>query len=283
MAHLWSGRFEGGPDAALFEFGASFRFDRRLFEDDVTGSLAWAEAIHAAGVLSQAEAGAITGALEEILAAGADPAFFDSAAAREDEDVHSFVERELVPRVGDAGRRLHTGRSRNEQVALDLRLYLKRRVPLLQQKIAALVTVLVDQAVGRGRRGDAVLHAPPPGAADPRRAFLPAHTRGAAPRSRAVRRVLLDEIDELPLGSGAIAGTSYAIDVARARRHGSGSRGSSPTASTRPATATSCRRSCTPRRWRWCTSAGWPRTSSCSRRRSSASSSSRTPRRPAAA
>ena len=67
MAHLWSGRFEGGPDAALFEFGASFGFDRRLFEDDVTGSLAWAEAIGAAGVLSPQERDAIRAALEEIL------------------------------------------------------------------------------------------------------------------------------------------------------------------------------------------------------------------------
>ena len=64
MAHLWSGRFEGAPDAALFEFGASFRFDRRLFEDDVTGSLAWAEAIGAAGVLSSEERDAIRAALE---------------------------------------------------------------------------------------------------------------------------------------------------------------------------------------------------------------------------
>jgi argininosuccinate lyase len=84
MAHLWSGRFEGGPDAALFSFGASFGFDRRLFEDDVTGSLAWAEAIHAAGVLSAAEAAAIRTALEEIRSAGTDPAFFGSEAAKDD-------------------------------------------------------------------------------------------------------------------------------------------------------------------------------------------------------
>ena len=73
-----------------------------------------------------------------MLARGADEAFFNSAAAQEDEDVHAFVERELVARIGDAGRRLHTGRSRNEQVAVDLRLYLKRRIPALQQSIVAL-------------------------------------------------------------------------------------------------------------------------------------------------
>ena len=213
MAHLWSGRFEGGPDAALFGFGASFGFDRRLFEDDVTGSLAWAEAIHAAGVLSAAELEAITRALHEILAAGADPAFFDAAAAKQDEDVHSFVERELVARVGDAGRRLHTGRSRNEQVSLDLRLYLKRRVPLLQNAIEALIRVLAGQAVAAG---DAVM----PSYTHLRRAqpvlvahFFLAHC-AALRRDHARLAALLAEIDELPLGSGAIAGTSYPVDVA---------------------------------------------------------------------
>ena len=212
MAHLWSGRFEGSPDAALFEFGASFRFDRRLFEDDVNGSLAWAEAIHAAGVLSAQEAAQIQAALEQILQAGAEPSFFDSAAAKDDEDVHSFVERELVQRVGDAGRRLHTGRSRNEQVALDLRLYLKRRVPQLQQRIAGLVAVLADQAEASG---DAVM----PSYTHLRRAqpilvahFFLAHA-AALRRDHARFAFLLNEIDELPLGSGAIAGTSYAVDT----------------------------------------------------------------------
>src|SRR4029450_8214754 len=135
--------------AALFSFGASFGFDRRLFDDDVAGSLAWAEAIHAAGVLSSAEAVAIRTALEEIRSAGADPAFFASEAAKDDEDVHSFVEGELVQRGGDAGRRLHTG-----QVSLDLRLYLKRRVPLLQKALQALIRVLADQAQAAG---DAVM------------------------------------------------------------------------------------------------------------------------------
>ena len=212
MAHLWSGRFEQAPDQALFEFGASFRFDRRLFEDDVRGSLAWADAIAAAGVLSDADARAIRTALGEILRAGRDPAFFDSPAAKDDEDVHSFVERELVQRVGDAGRRLHTGRSRNEQVALDLRLYLKRRIPLLQQKIAALVSVLADQGA---RSGAAVM----PSYTHLRRAqpVLAAHffLAHAAALRRDHRRfgVVLDELDELPLGSGAIAGTSYSVDV----------------------------------------------------------------------
>ena len=213
MAHLWSGRFAGDPDKALFEFGASFSFDRRLFEDDVTGSLAWAEGLHRAGVLSDEDASAIDAALGEILAEGRrDPAFLASAAAASDEDVHAFVERELVARVGDAGRRLHTGRSRNEQVAVDLRLYLKRRVPELQRAIATVVSALLDQAAAAG---DALM----PSYTHMRRAqpilvshFFLAHV---AALRRDYKRFsgLLDEIDELPLGSGAVAGTSYAIDV----------------------------------------------------------------------
>jgi argininosuccinate lyase len=212
MSHLWSGRFEGDPDASLFEFGASFRFDRRLFEDDVRGSLAWAEALARAGVLTEADAAAIAAGLQEILARGADPAFFTSVAARQDEDVHAFVERELVQRIGEAGRRLHTGRSRNEQVAVDLRLYLRRRVPELQRGIAGLVGVLADQAA---RAGEALM----PSYTHLRRAqpILAAHffLAHASAFRRDHRRLdgVLGELDELPLGSGAIAGTSYPIDV----------------------------------------------------------------------
>ncbi|HEY0874499.1 MAG TPA: argininosuccinate lyase [Vicinamibacterales bacterium] len=212
MAHLWSGRFEGAPDKALFDFGSSFRFDRRLFEDDVTGSIAWAEGLERAGVLTEADAQAIRAALEEILAHAENPEYFDSEAAASDEDVHSFVERELVARVGDAGRRLHTGRSRNEQVALDLRLYLKRRIPVLQRAIVALISVLLDRAEAAGsalmpsythlRRAQPILVAH----------FFLAHV-AALRRDHKRLSSVLDEVDELPLGSGAIAGTSYAIDV----------------------------------------------------------------------
>jgi argininosuccinate lyase len=213
MAHLWSGRFDQAPDAALLQFGSSFRFDRRLFEDDVRGSQAWAEALAAAGVIGEADAAAIRTGLGEILErARSDGAFFDSDAAAGDEDVHSFVERELVLRAGEAGRRLHTGRSRNEQVTLDMRLYLKRRIPLAQQTIAALIAALADQAERAGR---AIM----PSYTHLRRAqpVLVAHfllSHAAALRRDCVRfDAVLDELDELPLGSGAIAGTNYAIDV----------------------------------------------------------------------
>jgi argininosuccinate lyase len=212
MAHLWSGRFDADPDKELFEFGASFRFDRRLFADDVTGSIVWAEGLERAGVLAKADAAAIRAALQEMLTHAGNPAFFDSEAAQSDEDVHSFVERELIGRVGEAGRRLHTGRSRNEQVALDLRLYLKRRVPVLQRSLVRLVTALLDRA---DTAGEALM----PSYTHLRRAqpilvshFFLAHT-AALRRDHRRLSTVLDEVDELPLGSGAIAGTSYPVDV----------------------------------------------------------------------
>src|SRR5215210_7097956 len=147
MANLWSGRFSHEPDANAFEFGASFRFDKRLFEDDVAGSLAWVEALTGAGVFSAAEAETVSHSLQEILDRGrSEPSFVDGA----DEDVHAFVERQLVERAGDLGKRLHTGRSRNEQVSLDLRLYLRRRIPVLQLAIARVVDALATAAENAG-------------------------------------------------------------------------------------------------------------------------------------
>ena len=209
MTTLWSGRFDTVPDVAAFEFGASFRFDRRLFEDDVTGSIAWARMLAKAGVLSADEARQIEAVLADILERGrSDPRFVDGP----DEDVHSFVERLLVERLGDAGRRLHTGRSRNEQVSVDLRLYLRRRIQALQRGVEACIAALTRQAVAAT---DALMpsftHLRP---AQPIlvahfllahvAAFRRDHDRLAAARS---------EADAMPLGSGAVAGTSYDIDV----------------------------------------------------------------------
>ena len=206
---LWSGRFDSAPDPAAFDFGVSFPFDRRLFEDDVTGSLAWAEALGRAGVLDEKDSAAIREALTAILEQGRrDPAWVSG----EDEDVHSFVERQLVARIGDAGRRLHTGRSRNEQVSVDLRLYLRRRIPLLQEKLRATIAAFADQAE---RSGDALM----PSYTHLRRAmpvlvshFLLSHA-AALRRDHARLEGAREEANALPLGSGAIAGTGYAIDT----------------------------------------------------------------------
>ena len=214
MTTLWSGRFDVAPHAASFEWGASFPFDRRLFEDDVAGSAAWARALERAGVLSTEDARAIETALADMLThARKDPAFVDGP----DEDVHSFVERLLVEQLGDTGRRLHTGRSRNEQVSLDLRLYLRRRIPGLQQRVRGVVASLVAQATAAGQAlMPSYTHFRP---AQP---VLVAHffLSHVAPLRRDCERLenARAEADASPLGSGAIAGTSYPVDVASLAR-----------------------------------------------------------------
>jgi argininosuccinate lyase len=214
MSNLWSGRFDAAPDAAVFAFGTSFSFDRRLYEDDVTGSIAWARALARAGVLPADDASRFEAALIDLLERGrAEPHF----VAGDDEDVHSFVERQLVERLGDAGRRLHTGRSRNEQVSVDLRLYLMRRIPRVRLALRGCIAALVRRAEAAGE------------------ALMPSftHFRPAQPmlvahfflaHAAAFRRdhdrlgAARGEADALPLGSGAIAGTSYGIDVEQLAR-----------------------------------------------------------------
>jgi argininosuccinate lyase len=211
MANLWSGRFNSEPDPTAFQFGSSFSFDKRLFEQDVAGSLAWVDALAGAGVFSNDEAEMVDAALRDILQRGrAEPAFVDGP----DEDVHAFVERQLVERVGDLGKKLHTGRSRNEQVSLDLRLYLRQRIPLLQRKLAEVIAALARKAESAG---DAVM----PSYTHLRRAmpvliahFFLAHV-SALRRDYDRLSAASHEADALPLGSGAVAGTNYAVDTAR--------------------------------------------------------------------
>jgi argininosuccinate lyase len=211
MSTLWSGRFAGEPDADVFNFGKSLPIDRRLIEDDITGSQAWAEALTRAGVLSRDEATRIVDGLESLrVAVRSDPSLLADAA---DEDVHSFVERELVERIGETGRRLHTGRSRNEQVSVDFRLYLRRRIPALQHALAGVVEALAEQAE---RAGQAVM----PSYTHLRRAqpVLVAHVwlshAAGVRRDHARLAAARSECDLMPLGSGAIAGASYDIDTA---------------------------------------------------------------------
>ena len=210
MANLWSGRFDNAPNAEVFDFGKSLPIDKRLIDDDITGSRAWAQALGRAGVLSPADTTAIVSGLDAVRAAvHADPSMLDRA---DDEDVHAFVERELVARIGDAGKRLHTGRSRNEQVSVDFRLYLRRQIPQLQRAVVTVVEALVAQAE---RAGQATM----PSYTHLRRAqpVLVAHVwlsyaaalRRDFDRLEAARH----EADLMPLGSGAIAGTSYNIDT----------------------------------------------------------------------
>ncbi|MDT5157379.1 MAG: argininosuccinate lyase [Acidobacteriota bacterium] len=210
---LWGGRFTGQIDAGFARFNRSFGFDRRLFEADVRGSLAHCEGLREAGVLGEEEAAAISGGLRELLsraAEGGEEFFADESA----EDVHSFIETRLIVLVGDAGRRLHTGRSRNDQVATALRLWLREEIDRISESVRALRSALLDLAESHA---DAVL----PGYTHLQRAqpVLFAHWCLAyfemfgrdGERLLEVRR----RVNVLPLGSAALAGTSYRVDRVR--------------------------------------------------------------------
>ena len=142
-AALWHGRFQEGPDAQAVEFETSIYVDQRMAQDDIAGSKAHVAMLGASGIIPQAEADQIIQALEGIsqdLESGA--LTIDYSA----EDIHSFIEGVLTDRIGEAGKKVHTGRSRNDQIALDERLYLRHAIPTLQGKIQTLVSVLVDIA-----------------------------------------------------------------------------------------------------------------------------------------
>lgn len=206
---LWGGRFEGKMDPQFAEFNNSFRFDRRLFEADVIASIAYCEALESAGVLSADEAGQIRGALETILEKGrGDETYFNDSAA---EDVHSFVEARLIELTGDLGRRLHTGRSRNDQVATDFRIWIRASIDQLDATAADLQSALLDFA--ENNRNVVI-----PGYTHLQRAqpVLLAHWSLAYFEMLARDRQRLTEIRRriniMPLGSAALAGTSYPID-----------------------------------------------------------------------
>lgn len=206
---MWGGMFESGPDELFKRFNDSLRFDHALLPFDVEGSMAWARALHGAGVLSQQELGSLTDALREIAADyGVDP---DGARLAADEDVHSFVERRLIERVGELGKKLHTGRSRNDQVATDLKLYTRSTIDGLIVDLLELRGSLLDLA---GRHRDLII----PGFTHLQLAqpVLFAHWCLAyvemlerdTERLRDARR----RLNRCPLGCGALAGTAYAID-----------------------------------------------------------------------
>jgi argininosuccinate lyase len=224
---LWGGRFTGKIDPGFARFNRSFGFDRRLFEADVRGSLAHCEGLRAAGVLDEEAAADISRGLRGLLsrAEREGEAFFADEAA---EDVHSFIEARLIESVGDAGRRLHTGRSRNDQVATALRLWLRDEIDRAAESVRGVQAALLDLAESHA---DAVL----PGYTHLQRAqpVLFAHWCLAYFEMLARDRERFSEVrrrtNVLPLGSAALAGTSHRIDrelVARALGFDSVSRNS---------------------------------------------------------
>jgi argininosuccinate lyase len=206
---LWGGRFKAEADAVFACFNASFAFDRRLIEADIEGSLAQAEALQAAGILTGEEAQKISLGLNEIMRRSREEiGYLDS---RDAEDVHSFVEAELVEAVGDIGYKLHTGRSRNDQVATDLRLFLRGEIDRIDSLIVELQRALVELA---GKYRDDVI----PGYTHLQRAqpILFAHYLLAyfemLKRDRQRLADTRKRVNLLPLGSGALAGTGFDID-----------------------------------------------------------------------
>ena len=206
--NLWGGRFTGQPDPSFKRFNNSFRFDRRLFEVDIRASIAHCNGLVGAEVLTLDEAETIKGGLQSILAqAQADPGYFD----QDSEDVHSFVESRLVELIGDAGRKLHTSRSRNDQVATDLRLWLRDAIDQLNEKVRNTQEALVEFAENHPQ---AVM----PGYTHLQRAqpILLAHWCLAyfemLSRDRERLAEVRERVNQLPLGSGALAGASFPID-----------------------------------------------------------------------
>ena len=223
---LWGGRFSGEADAGFARFNESFSFDRRLFEVDVRASIAHCDGLSGAAVLTAAEADQIKAALKTIAeAAGNNPKFFDDSSA---EDVHSFVEARLTEMIGDLGRKLHTGRSRNDQVATDLRLWTREEIDRLQALLRDTQSALLDLA-------DANSEVAIPGYTHLQRAqpiLFPHWCLAYFEMLARDRERLADvrtRVNVMPLGSAALAGTSYAIDreaVARALGFDSVSRNS---------------------------------------------------------
>src|SRR5713226_2896743 len=214
--NLWGGRFTGETDHGFAEFNRSFGFDRRLFAVDLRASIAHCDGLAGAGVLTGAESNEIKSALQAILDRGqTDASYFEEPGS---EDVHSFVEARLVEMIGDTGRKLHTGRSRNDQVATDLRLWLRDEIDRLASAMRDAQVALLDLAEAHR---DAVI----PGYTHLQRAqpVLFAHWCLAYFEMLARDGERLADVREranvLPLGSAALAGTSYPIDrdaVARA-------------------------------------------------------------------
>ena len=205
---LWTGRFQKDIDQKTNDFNSSISFDCRMAEEDIAGSMAHAAMLQKQGILSAEDGEKIREGLASI---AADLAAGTLEIDPDAEDIHTFVEGELTARIGDAGKRLHTGRSRNDQVALDLRLTLRNAVPGLQDQLRELIRVLC---------GKAEAHAA---------AIMPGYThlQRAQPITfghhlLAYAEMFLRDLDRLsdalrrlnisPLGSGALAATTYPLD-----------------------------------------------------------------------
>ncbi|WP_392566865.1 argininosuccinate lyase [Utexia brackfieldae] len=206
---LWGGRFTQAADQRFKQFNDSLRFDYRLAQQDIIGSIAWSKALVTVNVLTQQEQQTLALALETLLKkVTADP---QQILASDAEDIHSWVEQQLIEQVGDLGKKLHTGRSRNDQVATDLKLWCKHQVPVLLHTLNTLRQQLVVTAE---KYQDAVM----PGYTHLQRAQPVTFAHWCLAYfemlSRDITRLqdALARLDVSPLGCGALAGTAYPID-----------------------------------------------------------------------
>ena len=208
MAQLWKGRFKKELAKETNDFNSSIKFDKRMFEEDIKGSIAHATMLGATGIIERSESEKIVQGLSEIYN---DLKNGKLAVDMEAEDIHTFIEGELTARLGQTGKRLHTARSRNDQVALDIRMVLKKEIDEISKKLKSLISVLCDKAE------------------ENKETIMPGYThlQRAQPITFAHHLMAycsmlgrdLDRLSDvkrrmnvLPLGSGALAGTTYPID-----------------------------------------------------------------------
>ncbi len=208
MANMWAGRFRKQLEKKVNDFNSSISFDQAMFREDIEGSIAHATMLAATGIIPQSDADLIVKTLLEILNDVESGALTIDQTA---EDIHMFVEAELTARIGDAGKRLHTARSRNDQVALDVRMYLKNRISEIRAEIHNLLQVLCNMAE---KHAQTIM----PGYTHLQRAqpvTFGHHLMAYASMFMRDDDRLADcykRINVLPLGSCALAGTTYPID-----------------------------------------------------------------------
>ena len=208
MAQLWGGRFTKETDQLVYDFNASITFDQRLLPQDIRGSKAHATMLAAVGVITEAERDQILSGLDGILK---DVETGALEITTKYEDVHSFVEANLIDRIGDAGKKLHTGRSRNDQVALDMRLYVRGEVSELEERVLTLMKTLqklMEENLETYMPGFTHLQkAQPVSFSHHIGAYMEMFKRDFSRLSDIYRR-----LNFCPLGAGALAGTTYPLD-----------------------------------------------------------------------
>ena len=208
MAQLWGGRFTKETDKLVYQFNASISFDQRFFREDIEGSIAHVVMLEKQGILTVEDKDAIVKGLTGIRQ---DVENGKLMITDEYEDIHSFVEANLISRIGEAGKKLHTGRSRNDQVALDMKLYVRNQVVAVDELLKGLLEVL------NGIMGEH-LHTYMPGFTHLQKAqpITLAHHMGAYfemfKRDRGRMKDIYSRMNFSPLGSGALAGTTYPLD-----------------------------------------------------------------------